>query len=723
MAPPEAEADAPEPIDPWPARAVAGAVFVLFVFGASPAHAWLDAGEIAAAGAELGVMHPTGTPGLAQLFQLACALPVGHLGFRMSVMSAALAAGTVWMLAQPIQRRGGGWIAIVASGAWLALGLTFSRQARLVEIYTYGSFLLATALAAFDPWLARARGASPSPRPSTIGWRLLGVGAAVLGVWGFGDLRLAFALPVAFAWLFALRRKQRWALHAPWVVVVASLPLLGLALASSRFVWADWGDPDGVRRLWEHANATSIRAAFGSQILPTTWLPWAHESRLAFGRWVEDIGPFGPVSVVVAVGYLLRDTRRLAGAAAKSERRALGALLALFVVEWIYVVGINPMGGIDRQTGVPLAMLAALVVGLALASIEVRMRPRALRWALLPGVAALLWLSPGLRSLEDFAATRSWGPHAWTRSALAQLPAGAAWLTVSDDMAAGWRAAQTLEGARPDVAVYPSQHLYRSVPDAVVQRQPDFAKALSSAYGGCTEADRVVAFANAWRQPLFVENPGLDMVRALPADLSTPLPLGKVDLRATAEAVDAAGLRRITRAALQASDGNLATPTDQRRVAQAVSARVRAWLSANPDHPRAIDAAIAAYREVIEHTGIELAGTLVSLGALVDRRGETQKAIALTRRALEVEPGRRLALTNLALFLSRDPSTRVEARAAAEAAAGLHPQRAGTWRRLAQVCAAMGDTACVERADARAQRAALARARAGAEHPSCASPK
>jgi tetratricopeptide (TPR) repeat protein len=98
------------------------------------------------------------------------------------------------------------------------------------------------------------------------------------------------------------------------------------------------------------------------------------------------------------------------------------------------------------------------------------------------------------------------------------------------------------------------------------------------------------------------------------------------------------------------------------------------------------------------------ARSLVGLGAVRDRFGETDEAIELTRRALELDPERSTALGNLAMYLSRDPATLDEAREHAELAGELAADRAGAWARLSMVCEAQDAQACIERAKAALRR-------------------
>src|SRR5262245_38313510 len=91
-------------------------IFVFLACATSPAHFWLDSGEIAAAGAVLGVMHPTGVPGYVPLLHLATALPLGSLGLRMAIVSSACMAGAIGLLLAMLRRRDVHWTLVWVVG-------------------------------------------------------------------------------------------------------------------------------------------------------------------------------------------------------------------------------------------------------------------------------------------------------------------------------------------------------------------------------------------------------------------------------------------------------------------------------------------------------------------------------------------------------------------------------------------------------------------------------
>ncbi|HVI02346.1 MAG TPA: DUF2723 domain-containing protein, partial [Enhygromyxa sp.] len=518
--------------------ALAWIAFAFLAVAASPAHFWLDSGEIAAAGAGLGVMHPTGVPGYVALLHLATALPIGSLGMRMAVVSSACMAGAIGLLLAILRRRQAHWALIWVIGLWLPLGLTLARNGRVVEIYGFAALLLLASLWGFDPAV---------PEHERLSRRCIGVFAAVIATWGFGDLRLALVLPVALAWVLAWRRAEPWARWAPLCVGMACAVVLTLPLASSRGPMADWGDPESWRSVWAHVQASAIRESFADKLAGMGRAAWLLHARLAVVRLSEDLGPFGLLLAIAALCFGL--ARPLSLAARERERsrtrnseqepegrpdgrgsrdgsarhgggqpngrhqtqpdddhRLFRWIAWVAIVELVYAVAINPMGGHDRQTGLALVLLAALALGVGVHRATEQRPP--LRWVALPLLACALWIPSAFESLADARVTRSWAPHEWTREVLARTPSDALVLSQTDDLSAGLTAGRALEGARPDLVVVAAQHLYRTpnewqratsrraaVWDAVAEAELD------------SDAGRVAAVLSRWRGAVVLESP------------------------------------------------------------------------------------------------------------------------------------------------------------------------------------------------------------------------
>lgn len=656
--------------------------FVYLAWAASPAHYWLDSGEIGAAGFELGVAHPPGAPGLLMLLRVATLLPVGGLGFRMAVVSAALGAATVGLVVVMLQRRGASpWLAGVG-GAWVVAGLTFVRNARVVEIYALAAVLLMVVLWGLDPKVAEAR---------RTGRRLVAVAAAVWAAWCFGDLRLALGPLVIVLWVVAWRRREPWSRWAPAVVAMASLVVLALPLASVGAPVTDWGDPQTLGAWFDHLAARSIRESYADQILPASASMWQLNGSGVLSRLTEDLG--APGIVVAALALVLR-LRRFGDPVARAETLAL---FWLVVVELVYAAGINPMGGADRQTGLVLAPLAALVVVDALRGALVDRPP--LSWAVLPLATAVLVGPPLLLSIPDRVTTRSWAPHRWTRDALSQLPPGTLLLTQSDDLAAGTLHAALIEGARPDVISIPAQHLYRPTPQAA-ERDPRVAAVWDAAHEGTTEAERIAAAIAGHRGPVALELAGTGLFAGLPLP---PPPMRRgvepvMLVRGGTEPGSDVPVPEPPPRLVEYWSTRLPAAEDRRRLAITLAALARRSVQYDGALPLAIATLSLSLSQVYEpHPG-----GLVTLGALHSRAGQLDRAVALTERALQLEPGRHRALLNLSRYRLAQPGGGDDALAYAERAVALRPWKADGWMWLAQVHEARGEADAAARARERA---------------------
>lgn len=663
---------------PWLAAWLA---FVVLALGASPAHFWLDSGEIGAAGFELGVAHPPGAPGLLFLLRLTTLVPLGSLGFRMALGSCALGAAAVGLVVAVLQRRGAGAGLATIAGLWVLTGLTFVRHGRVVEVYALGAALLMVTLWGLDPAV---------PGPQRTGRRLLAVVAATWGAWCFGDLRLALGPVLVVLWVRDWRAGVAWARWAPVVAATASLVILALPLASVGAPELDWGDPDTLSGMIDQLAARSIRSAFADEILPASGSLWGLHATGVLERLAEDLGAPGVVVAAVCLGLAWRRDPGDASADVGGTARVITWIVA---AELFYAVGINPMGGPDRQTGLPLALLAALVVG-DVARRWLRDRGR-LRWAVLPLLATVLLLPPALVSVADSTVTRSWAPHAWSRASLAQLPPRALLLTQSDDLAAGVVSARLLEGARPDVISIPAQHLDRPQPEAAAA-EPRRAAIWEAAHTASDEAGRITAAIAAHDGPVALEAPRTGVFAAVPWWSEH----GRLPLRVAGPGAEAV-VGVPPPAELERWLPRLPTAEDRRRLAVGLAD----WARGLVRQGGPVEAAGALLELSLSQVDDRHASALVTVAALRDRVGDRAGAIALTRRALELEPGRHAALVNLALYLSRQPETRDDALDAAEQAVALRPWKADGWARLAQVREAAGDADGAARARARADAA------------------
>ena len=398
-------------------RALAGAsllVFGLLVALAAPGVTWFDGGELGAAGVTLGIAHPTGFPTWTLLAHVAGLVPVGELAFRVTLLSAALAASAGAVVAWSAWRLTGRWEALTATVVVPFCPLVFPH-AVAIEVYAFHAFCVASLLA-LVVWLSTAG----DPRRVVVAALAVGL---ILG--GHGEMRL-LVLPALVAVLW-MRRDDltpgalagAGALCALGLAVHVALPVRAAAGAAR-----DWSRPDTWAALVDHVSAARIRLAFAHRMFRPTIADWSLLARQAL--------PAGVPLLAFALGGLTRV--RLPWGASLTA-------LAIMVVDLLYCVLINPMGLVDLQNG------AATFVALAL-----------LAAALVPRVASPLVL---MFPLLAIAAPASDGaPRRYGLDALAQVGPHGLLMTTSDHLSSTTLWLRDAEGARPDVHHLVRQHAW-----------------------------------------------------------------------------------------------------------------------------------------------------------------------------------------------------------------------------------------------------------------------
>lgn len=429
----------------WTPRALAALAFAGYALVAPGGFYWLDSAELSAAALDLGSPHPTGFPLYMVLARVAAFVPIGELAFRVNLLSAVCAAlAVLWTARLVIELARGDAVAVVAAvgaGATLALGLVFARQATVAEIYAPTAALIAGTLLLLDRVVV-----SGDPRLALALAVVVGLGAGT-------HTSYALAVPV-FVVLGAvrLRRGARWPLMVPLLAILIAGALyayLPVRSATGRTAALDWGHPATAPALVEHVSAARIRRAYAGEMRGTAATRVGPAITAAAEDTADALGPIALIAAVAGLGWLLRHRRTRWTAA------ALGIVIA---GDFVYAFWINPMGQIDLQNGVPLAIAAAVCAGVGVAWFG-RSLGRAGPYAT-GAVAMLLCLPPALLSVPALApAADGQLPRRWSEAALAAAPPGAIIIVESDSLAAGLIYLTTAEQARPDVAVLVKQHV------------------------------------------------------------------------------------------------------------------------------------------------------------------------------------------------------------------------------------------------------------------------
>lgn len=412
----------------------AGVVGIVFGLLAAPGLTWLDAGELGAAAWEAGIAHPPGFPLFSQIHGLVMhALPIGDAAFRGNLASGLLGAAAIAALVQTARTLGVRPAPALAGGLLAGLNALFLTHATAIEVYTGAALWVAVAL-----WLvARLHRAFDARDVGLLGlWIGLAAGH-------HAELRLFVLIGVP---LFVWKARGRTLLIGLGAAVFGGLIILWLPLRSSTELWRDWGDPSSVGAVWDHLMGTRIRAAYSD----------------AFAKLdLVDAELFGEQLMLMVPGLLLLGLLGMIRAV-----RAPGGrwILAVWLVDTLYAITLNPMGLPDMQNGVP--GLVALGLGAAFALDVPKYRissPLLLIICLIGAAPAFLEMQQsrgrGLTVLLD-AADSGAAPEAMA-------------FVASDSMASGYAFRQVVEGARPDLAVIVRQHAWdRSSVGPVTRRLP-----------------------------------------------------------------------------------------------------------------------------------------------------------------------------------------------------------------------------------------------------------
>ncbi|MCG8422832.1 MAG: DUF2723 domain-containing protein [Proteobacteria bacterium] len=641
----------------WLPRGVAAAVFCLYALAAPPGLYWLDSGELAAAALGLGSPHPTGFPLYCILARTAALLPIGELGFRIELFSAACAALAVLLTARLVKTSCRDDICALvgstAAAATLAMSLVFLRQATVIEVYAPTAALVAGSLVLLDR-VGRGGGAR---------W---GLALAVLAGLGLA-MHVTYAMlgpPIVALLVLRLRRGARWPLLAPLLCVTtlaALLLYLPVRSATDRVGAVDWGHPDQAERLLDHISAGRIRRAYSDQMRSTSPAVVAHNAAVFATVVSENMSPFVLLAALGGAIWLFR----------RRGQRWLGATLVwLAAADSIYSIWLNPMGLEDLQNTMILALVTCLGAGVGVAWFS-RVLGRVGPFA--GGVAVLILALPtALVALpEIWPAATSDGPRVWAEAALEVTPPHGIALVQNDSTAALLIFVTAAENARPDVAVIVRQHM------ADTERTLAMLARSGSPVAGF-DASRPIAWMLATGRPITWE-------------------IGRDSIPAGTRLVAGAPLSRVLAIDnTSGAAGGAETARPRRSTTSAAARRLDAILSGEHDRTarRVHASALTALgRIAYGHQDLELADILftsaidtrpghasawVNRGVVASRQRDWKNALAYTERALARDPVRVGALVNAARFSLR---TGDDARAEAhiDRALGLAPGRADVW--------------------------------------------
>lgn len=218
--------------------------FLLYLSTLAPTVTAEDSGELITAAYTLGVAHPPGYPLWSILGKLFTLIPIGTIAWRVNLLSAALGALAVGVLALIAFRFTRSFWASLTAALLFAASRDFWSQAVIAEVYTL-NVLIFLLLVLF------ALRFEDTPRT-----RWLYLGAFTLGL-GFTNHSTILPLaPVLFAWTF-LRHRELFLKPVLMVNLVGALLagfsiILYLPIRSAADPFMDWGDPETLSGMFDH---------------------------------------------------------------------------------------------------------------------------------------------------------------------------------------------------------------------------------------------------------------------------------------------------------------------------------------------------------------------------------------------------------------------------------------------------------------------------------------
>jgi hypothetical protein len=413
-------------------------VLVVYALTLYPDLAGGDSGELTAAVATGGVIHPPGYPLYALLGKLFLLVPHGSVAWRMNFMSAACDAAAAGVLCAAVSRwsrsRAGG----IVAGALFAASPGIWRYAVCAEVFALDNLLVAT-IVLLSVLYAEKRDA-----------RLLWAGALASGL-ALSDHQTSLFTIVPFAaWALWTARAELRAPKVPAGVVVGVLagllPYLYLPIAAAHHAPVTWGDETTWHGFWDHV----LRREYGTFQLAPTGIAGSSDGGRTLSAWssdlFENLGVWGlPLAAAGAIAMVRKDEHRLAYASIGAVVMGVGVMALLGNLP---VTDLLHRGIVARFWQQPLVHVCAWC-GFGIAWLEEAVGPTR-RWVPFAAAFVLGVTPPMLRwhAMDRHGSTlvRSYGTEI-----LRAAPPGALLVTKGDLITSPIRYLQAVEHARPDV--------------------------------------------------------------------------------------------------------------------------------------------------------------------------------------------------------------------------------------------------------------------------------
>jgi hypothetical protein len=403
-----------------------------------------DSGELIAAVASGGVIHPPGYPLYALLGRLFVHLPHGTIAWRLNFLSAVCDAAAAGVLYAAMRRATASRAGAIAAAALFASAPGVWRHAICAEVFALNNLLVCALL------LVAVLYAQTRERRYAI------AGAFVLGLGLSNHHTIVFTGLPLVAWAAWIGRKDLLRPGTAGLLVLALAaglaPYLSLPLADSRHAAVSWGAADTWHGFWTHV----LRREYGTFQLAASGIAAPGDPMATVGAFAEDLaqsmGWWGLPGLALAVAGGVACWRAGKPSAGLGRMLVLPPLLAVAVMALLGNLPVSdPLhrGIVARFWQQPdVFFFAWCGAGVALIDRHARVP----RWVG-PAVASALAVVPVALRFASMDHHRDRLVASYGTEILRAAQPGAVLFTKGDLITNSVRYAQVAGGMRPDVHV------------------------------------------------------------------------------------------------------------------------------------------------------------------------------------------------------------------------------------------------------------------------------
>ncbi len=334
--------------DRWRQYVIPGAVgallFVVYLSTICPTVYLGDSGELTAAAFSLGIPHNSGYPLYTLLGKLFCLIPLGHIAFRVNLMSTVFAVLTVWLVYSFILKTTSSRVSALVGSLSLAFAPILWSQTVSAEVYTLHAFFVAL-LVRLLQWWDENRELS-----------MLALFVFVTGI-SFGNhMQTVMLAPAALFIVLSADYKVLLNLRNFLVLSVVFLLALSvylyLPIRTEAGAAIHWGDPNTLDRFIAHVTASAHREGYVLTKSPLEYLLRTKEALLFV------FNQFGALLLLALWGWL------------KIPRmRWQIFLLGVITFDLVYTIFLNIISFEITAFTLPTCIVLAILIGIGTAHI------------------------------------------------------------------------------------------------------------------------------------------------------------------------------------------------------------------------------------------------------------------------------------------------------------------------------------------------------------------